>query len=208
MSRREVRHLKANEARRAPWKNGRGVTEELALWPDGSGFERGDFDWRISKAAVEEAGAFSIFAGFERVLLVVSGGGLLLDHGEHAPRSRLRPLEPLRFSGDWPTRCELPQGPIQDFNVLTRRGACDAQVMAVHLGARRLREMIEAPQAFVHALGGALCVRVSGEEQAFELELGDSLLINASSSGDELDFLGRHDDTRLILVRFFKLLVA
>ena len=30
MSRRTVRHLKASESRLAPWKNGRGVTEELA----------------------------------------------------------------------------------------------------------------------------------------------------------------------------------
>jgi len=201
MPRREVRPLKAADSRRAPWKNGRGVTEELALWPEGSSFERGDFDWRISKARVEEAGAFSSFPGFERVLLVVRGGGIVLEHGELAPRARLRPLEPLRFSGDWPTRCELPQGPIGDFNVLTRRGKCDAEVMALHLGARRLRESIEAEQAFVHSLDGALSVRVSGEEQAFELEAGDSLLISGAARGDELDLLGRHDDTKLVIVR-------
>lgn len=204
MSRRTVRHLRAAESRLAPWKNGRGVTEELAVWPAGSSFERGDFEWRISKARVEEAGAFSSFQGFDRVLVVISGAGLVLEHGDQAPRTRLRPMEPHRFSGDLPTRCELPGGAIGDFNVLVRRGAWDAEVMALHLGARRLREMCEAQQAFVHALGGPLCARVSGEEAAFELEAGDSLWIEDASPADEFDFLGRRDDTRLVLVRFHR----
>jgi environmental stress-induced protein Ves len=198
----EVRQLKAAASRRATWKNGRGATEELALWPDEASFERGDFDWRISKAQVDEAGAFSSFPGFERLLLVVSGVGLVLEHGELAPRAHLRAMQPLRFSGDWPTRCELPHGPIQDFNVLTRKGVCSAELLAVHLGARRLREAHESRQAFVHALGGALSVRVSGEEQTFELEAGDSLLVNHGGASDEFDLLGRHDDSKLVLVRF------
>ena len=49
-------------ARRAavPWKNGGGVTREVAAHPAGASLE--DFDWRVSTAEVRAAGPFS---GFE-----------------------------------------------------------------------------------------------------------------------------------------------
>jgi cysteine synthase len=50
---REVRILLATEVRRVPWRNGRGFTDELALAPDGASFERGDFHWRVSRAAID-----------------------------------------------------------------------------------------------------------------------------------------------------------
>ena len=70
---REVLHLSRDDARRVPWKNGRGATEELALWPRDSRFEQDDFEWRISKAVVDESGPFSMFPGFERILVVLRG---------------------------------------------------------------------------------------------------------------------------------------
>ncbi|MBM3986021.1 MAG: hypothetical protein FJ296_10095, partial [Planctomycetes bacterium] len=76
-----LRVLRAADARRVPWRNGRGVTEELALAPPGASFERGDFDWRVARATVAQAGPFSAFPGFERVLVVVQGAGLRLEHG-------------------------------------------------------------------------------------------------------------------------------
>src|SRR5258708_2763617 len=60
----QIRQLTPADARRVPWKNGRGVTDELALWPPGASFERGDFDWRIACAGVDAAGPFSAFPGF------------------------------------------------------------------------------------------------------------------------------------------------
>ena len=103
-------HLKANRAKKIPWKNGRGFTHELAIWPAGATLARDDFDWRVSKATVDEPGPFSIFRGFERVLVVTSGDGIVLSHGSSGSsrsRARLRALEPYRFSGDWPTEAEL-----------------------------------------------------------------------------------------------------
>ena len=74
-------HLTAADVRRVPWKNGRGVTEELLVLPDSATFARGDFDVRISKATVSEPGPFSSFPGFDRVLVVTAGAGLRLAHG-------------------------------------------------------------------------------------------------------------------------------
>lgn len=55
-----TRLLAANH-RRMPWKNGRGETTEIAVWPEGAGLQ--DFGWRLSMAGVSEHGAFSAFPG-------------------------------------------------------------------------------------------------------------------------------------------------
>src|SRR5579872_410027 len=104
--------LRRNDAKVVPWKNGLGTTMELALWPAGASMDRLDFDWRVSAATVAAAGPFSEFRGYDRILTIVSGAGLRVRHGSHASEAELRPLEPYRFSGDWPTVAELLGGPV------------------------------------------------------------------------------------------------
>lgn len=186
---------------RTPWKNGRGVTEQFAIWPEGADFARGDFEARISAADVRESGPFSDFAGLERVLVVTAGAGLVLSHGEQAPRARLRPLEPYRFAGDWRTHGELVGGAIRDFNVFTRRAILRADVEAARLGARTLREPLEALHAFVHVVSGAATARVTGEEEPFALATRDSLRIDDVRPGDELELCGESADSVVIVVR-------
>jgi environmental stress-induced protein Ves len=135
------------------------------------------------------------------VLVITSGDGLVLDHGKAAHRARLRRLDPYRFSGDWPTQAELSGEPVTDFNVFTRRGKLEAVVQALRLGARSLREPLEARFAFVHVLAGTAVARVTAEETAIELVAGDSLRIDDSTGGDELDLGSRSDATELIVVR-------
>jgi environmental stress-induced protein Ves len=198
---REVVHLTADDVREFPWRNGRGVTEELALWPPGSAFERGDFDWRISKASVAEPGPFSAFPGFDRILVVTEGDGLVLEHGDRARRARLRRFEPYGFSGDWPTTAELASGPVADFNVLVRRGSFRADIEVSKLARRRVRETIGPGHVFVHALSGSGVARVTGEEEPFELGARESLWARGLLEGDELDFAGQADDSVILLVR-------
>lgn len=183
-----------------PWKNGRGVTREFALWPPGASLERQDFDWRLSAAPVDEPGAFSVLPGVERILVVTEGAGCVLVHGDRAPRARLRRLEPYRFSGGWPTNAELPHGPISDFNVLFAPERVAAKVEALALGERRVRESLVAGHAFVHVLGGSLAARVTGEEEAFELGPEDSLWVRGLRGGEELELVGRARALELLLV--------
>jgi hypothetical protein len=198
---REVLHLSPEDARLVPWKNGRGVTAELALWPPHARFERGDFDWRISKAKIEDDGPFSNFEHHDRILVVTDGDGLVLTHESNAPRVRIRRLEPYRFRGDWPTEAELTRGAASDFNVMTRRDVVDANVEALALGSRRTRESFSAGHAFVHVLRGGLVARAIGEEDAFELDAGDSLWIQNAPSEEEVDLAGAAADCTLLVVR-------
>jgi environmental stress-induced protein Ves len=197
---REVLQLALADARSVPWKNGRGTTLELAVWPASASFERGDYDWRLSAATVEVDGPFSAFPGCERILTVTRGAGLLLEHGGEAPRARLRRFEPYRFSGDWPTSAALVAGPVADFNVILRRARARAEVAALVLGTRRAREVLRTPQAFAHVLAGELVARVTGQEQPFELRGGDSLWLRGLAGGEEVELAGGTRETEVLLV--------
>jgi environmental stress-induced protein Ves len=149
---------------------------------------------------VDEAGPFSAFPGVERILVVTEGAGLVLSHGKHAPRARLRRLEPYRFAGDWPTIAELPGGPITDFNVMLRAGRARADVQGLALGLRRSRDSLAAGHAFVHLLVGRCRARVTGEEEPFDLGAGSSLWVRGLRGGEELDLEGRASGCELLVV--------
>jgi len=189
----DVRHLTPADARRVPWKNGRGVTAELALWPPGASFERGDFDWRIACAGVDAAGPFSLFPGFDRVLVVTSGEGLVLRHGA-GPRRRVPRLQPHRFSGDDATTAELLAGPVTDLNVLTRRPRVAAAVSVLRGAAR---EPLGATHVFLHVVQGAVDARVAGGEPVALTE-DESLWIRGGQLSESLE-LARGACTALLV---------
>lgn len=110
-----MRHLTPAEYTRQPWKNGRGTTTEL--WRR----ERdGKLLVRLSRAAVVEDGAFSLFPGIERNLTVLSGPGFRLTGA--GVDLRCDPLVPVAFPGDVEvTATETDGQQSDDFNVMTAR---------------------------------------------------------------------------------------
>jgi uncharacterized protein len=120
--------LRSADRPAAAWKNGGGITREVASWPEDAGLD--DFDWRISLAEVASGGPFSAFPGVDRVITVVDGGGmeLTVDGVRHSVAERHRPFA---FPGDADTRCRLLDGAITDLNVMTRRGRVTAGVEIV-----------------------------------------------------------------------------
>jgi len=119
-----IRVLRAADRVATPWKNGGGITREVAIWPPGSKFD--DFDWRISIAEVREAGPFSTFERIDRTMAILNGRlELRLPDRTIAldPSS-----DPFPFAGD--VLCEgIPVGgPVTDLNVMVRRGRVAARV--------------------------------------------------------------------------------
>ncbi|GAA0594294.1 HutD family protein [Kribbella sandramycini] len=144
--------LRAAEHRPVPWKNGLGVTYEVA---HGSGEPPGDrgaadrFDWRLSFAEIERPGAFSVFPGIDRILTVAAGDELRLM----LPRARvLRPFEPFAFAGEAEVTAEVA-APVVAFNVMTRRGVVTAAVEC-----RRVTGEESVQGDFLAVLDGAFTV--------------------------------------------------
>ncbi|MBX3468850.1 MAG: HutD family protein [Planctomycetes bacterium] len=168
-----VRLIPVAAQRRVPWKNGLGVTREVAVSPEDADVgER--FRWRVSLATVERSCPFSEFHGYERTLLLLSGDGLALDFGEAAPpRTLTAPLEPCTFQGEWRTTCRLVGGPVEDLNVMTDRTRAAATVEVVR--AAVARDLDGEALVVVAAQGGA---RVTVAGQAHALAAGDALRVD------------------------------
>jgi environmental stress-induced protein Ves len=108
-----------------PWRNGGGVTRELAMWPDA-----GDWAWRMSVADVDKSGPFSKFEGIERWFAVLEGAGVQLEVAG-VPHRVTAADAPLLFDGAAATDCELIDGKTRDFNLMVRRGAQPSRMLRV-----------------------------------------------------------------------------
>ena len=113
-----------------PWKNGGGVTREIVCHPPGAGMH--GFDWRVSIAHIASDGPFSAFPGVDRIITLLSGGGVHLGSDEDKVNHRLdTPLTPFAFAGEAPIHARLLAGDCHDFNVMTRRSACTASLQVL-----------------------------------------------------------------------------
>lgn len=114
------RRIGAQEHRSMPWKNGGGATAEIAIAPPGASVA-GGFDWRLSIASIAADGPFSAFPGYDRVILLLEGAGMILSPAGQAPHRLDRPFQPFRFSGEAAVDCRLLDGPCRDLNLMVAR---------------------------------------------------------------------------------------
>lgn len=115
-----MRIIRAADCLIMPWKNGGGTTTEIAAHPQGASLD--DFDWRVSMAHVGTDGPFSSFPGIDRTLSVLTGNGIVLAFGDGETVRLDQSCAPYPFSADRPVEGQLVAGPIDDLNVMTRRG--------------------------------------------------------------------------------------
>ncbi|MGH6874155.1 MAG: HutD/Ves family protein [Aestuariivirgaceae bacterium] len=124
-----MRRLSPADYRRTPWKNGGGITTELAVGPENATLS--DFHWRVSIAEVAADGPFSLFPGSDRTIMLIEGGGMILNAGDHGSIALLEPLQAQSFSGDWPVFGRLVSGRVRDFNLIVRRDALHGSLKAI-----------------------------------------------------------------------------
>lgn len=96
---------------RTPWKNGGGTTVDIAF--------SGDV-WRFGRTPIVQPGPFSDYAGFDRVQVLISGSGLVLE----TPRGEIdvrQPFRPVRFAGETPIVSRLEAGPVEVVNLIGAR---------------------------------------------------------------------------------------
>ncbi len=187
-----------------PWKNGRGATRQIAIWPSESDFRKAEFDWRISTARVTESGPFSRFQNYDRTLLLLDGEGLEIrrtapESAESSSRSLpifangvnlglkgakvLKPnfFDPIQFSGDDEVEGRLTLGAVTDFNVFTKRDALCSKTRVLELPANgRVPLRPVGIHWLLFAAAGDFTIKLSAD---FELEPGDALLVTSSSAG-------------------------
>ena len=135
------------DIRPEPWRNGGGVTRELASHPKAASAQDNAWDWRVSIADVSKAGEFSTFPGMERVITIIDGELLLLTvNGSEHPLEKYRPF---RFSGEAASSATLPTGDIRDLNVIAREGAFKGYTSIVEISKKRPHPVFEGQLAIL-----------------------------------------------------------
>lgn len=122
-----IRTMRLEDLPQTPWKNGGGRLRDLAVLPEGAGYD--DCLWRVAVAEIERSGPFSHLPGFDRVFVPLSAGVSLAVDG--APVAALPSFAPFRFPGDAATECSLAEDaarPAQAFNLMLRRGRATGDV--------------------------------------------------------------------------------
>jgi environmental stress-induced protein Ves len=158
--------LRAAERAAVPWRNGGGVTCEVAAHPLGRGFEA--LDWRVSIAEIGAAGPFSAFPGLERRLAVLEGR-LSLDIGQQPPLE-VSPASPaVHFDGDVLVYARPIAGTVTDLNVMTRRGRFTS-ALTLHEVRAALALAPVATTTLVLALGQLTIRGTAGEWQLSRLD--------------------------------------
>ncbi len=147
--------IRLADAAASPWRNGGGVTRELATWPAGA-----DWTWRISVAEVAASGSFSRFDGVQRWFAVLGGHGVALrvTGAEHRLSTASAPFE---FDGAVPVDCELIDGATQDLNLMVRRDRARGRMLR-----------LAAPQRFVADAATTFAVYAAAGPARLRDELG------------------------------------
>lgn len=191
-----IRIIDSHTARQLPWKNGKGVTLELAIAPPDAGLD--DFDWRISSARVESAGPFSHFPGIDRSLGLLSGAGLRLRMPEMAILDPSNPV--LSFAGELDVQAELLDGPVQDFNLMSRRGHWQHRLEYRELKGATWLDC--SAVMLVYCLTGAPLDCTTPDGAQWQLDNGQGLLLEHTLGRCQLRSQAA---TRLFLARFERL---
>ena len=172
-----LRVLRPADYKRMPWKNGGGMTTELAVHPSADAY-----DWRISIADIESNGPFSTFEGYDRYIALLEGLGMELRFDEGEPIRLERRLQFVKFAGEQRTEGVLISGKVRDFNVIYKRDAVRVEVLHRPLVGPMV--FFRDVTWFVYLAGGTADAKCGAESVA--LEANSSLLLPAESGGQRV----------------------
>ena len=148
-----------------PWRNGGGMTRELAAWP-----AEGAWRWRMSVAEVTASGPFSRFEDITRWFAVLKGAGVALTVRTPSDSDELLVCEHhltlaepvLCFDGGATTHCQLLDGPTQDFNLMVADDCLPARMVRVQ---GDLNVLASATKTIaVYAVDSGASVRFNAED--------------------------------------------
>jgi hypothetical protein len=170
--------------RRSPWKNGGGVTIDIAdAYRPGA--QPGDWDgvlWRLGRTEIPIGAPFSDLSGYDRVQVVVTGRGLVLETASGEIDLR-EPLRPVRFPGEPPITSRLEAGPVEVVNLIGARSETrlDLRVVAsgVALTLSPGTHVVYASSGPVTLDGGA-GRQALRDQHALRIDLADTIAVRGA----------------------------
>jgi environmental stress-induced protein Ves len=129
----EITRLDPSLYRRTPWKNGGGVTVDIAdaYAPGASAGAWSAMLWRFGRTQIVAPGPFSDLSGYDRILTVIGGRGLALEIAGGRELDIREPFRPVRFAGEDRIVSRLEAGPVAVLNLIAdRERAIDVAVLS------------------------------------------------------------------------------
>jgi len=138
--------IRAEDKPLTPWKNGGGLTREIAAHFDKT--RHAEFLWRISMAIIDKSCVFSRFDGIDRSIAVLEGKGIILKKSTNPVAIGLTD-QPISFTGEEEvTAIPYREEATTDLNIMTRRGFFSHQMRYYSFYGRRILQ-ITAETTFI-----------------------------------------------------------
>ena len=141
-----------------PWRNGSGVTLEIAREPAADS----EFLWRLSLATVADSGPFSSYPGYRRSVTLIAGNGFRLNRGGQEPAILDTVGATALFSGGASTGCTLLNGRSTDLSLMVREPGTIISVTRIQDAAARVVPLPSGTLNAVFCLGEGTLVTLSG----------------------------------------------
>lgn len=139
-----------SDYRTMPWKNGGGLTAEIALEPRDARFPTDPFLWRLSSATVTQGSSFSRFDKYERLLMILSGGGLKLND------FTLPELQSYSFPGIQDIYATPLSSEVKDLGIIYDRSRVDVSFEVIHFSHEKIQKKLPAEWGFVFCVRGEI----------------------------------------------------
>ncbi|MDF3123874.1 HutD family protein [Rheinheimera sp. 1928-s] len=182
--------ISPNQWQTQAWKNGAGITHQLARSDDNIGMR-----WRVSIAEVASDGPFSLFEQIDRIIMLLQGNGFCLNRALAQPVVLDKVLVPFAFTGETAIDCTLIDGPVRDFNLMTRRSDVTASVQVLSVTEPLPLRLTQ--ESLLYLASGQL--QLSFKEQSYQLEAGQSLL--CTDEAGELQMKAGVEPGQLVWIR-------
>jgi uncharacterized protein len=169
-----MRIIRMSELEPRPWKNGGGITHEIAALRNGEAVI-----WRLSMADVASDGPFSRFDGLMRILTVIDGNGMELISASGSVEALYG--SPIRFDGALAIESRLRDGPLRDLNLMFDPLLCEGDVT---LERGPLHRVLHADQKVTRAVFGMRGVCLI--DKTTELRQGDTMVFETGSVSMDL----------------------
>jgi environmental stress-induced protein Ves len=169
----KIQHLRLKDYKTKPWKNGKGVTQDILLMPEGAGHD--SFDVRFALSPIVEEAKFSSFLGADRVITVIEGNKLELAFD--ATTVSLERYESHGFDTGLTPIGKPIDGSVLVVNVMARRGIWD--IASCEVKSDYKVSCVDGDMLFLYGVSGDTSVSLEGKETA--LNSTETLLISGAT---------------------------
>jgi environmental stress-induced protein Ves len=146
-----VVHMRRDQYRSMPWRNGAGTTLEIAREPVAGS----DFLWRLSLATIAADGPFSSYPGYRRSVALVAGEGFRLAIDDKPPVALETVGDSALFDGAAAVHCALTSGPCSDLSLMVRAPGMIVSVRRLQGEGTRILPLAAAACSAVFCLRGS-----------------------------------------------------